>query len=61
MIAESAKPLALQSILFFVMAKMAGKTRLEAVTEFVNSPMCAAFGENLTVGNVYGLAKAGGY
>ena len=61
MITDRAKPMALQAILFFVLAKMAGKTRSEAVTEFVGSPMCRAFGETLTVSNVYGLAEAGGY
>lgn len=61
MIAEHAKPLALQAILYFVLAKMNGKTRSEAVADFIGSPMCREFGENLTVGNVYGLAEAGGY
>jgi hypothetical protein len=61
MIAESAKPLALQAILYFLMAKEAGKTRPEAVAAFVESDLCKAFGESLTVANVYGLASAGGY
>lgn len=61
MISENAKPLALQAILYFVMAKAEGKTRSEAVNAFIGSPMCLAFGDKLTVGNVYGLAEAGGY
>jgi hypothetical protein len=61
MITEAAKPLALQAILFFMLAKGDGKTRSEAVAEFIGSPMCRDFGDGLTVGNVYGLAEAGGY
>lgn len=61
LIPDHVKPLALQAILFFVMAKMAGKTRCDAVGEFIHSPMCEAFGDRFTVGNVYGLAEAGGY
>ena len=61
MITDHAKPLALQSILFFVLCKAQGKTRSEAISAFIGSPMCLAFGNGLTVGNVYGLAEAGGY
>lgn len=61
MITEQAKPLALQAILYFVMAKMDGKTRSEAVLAFVHSEICKEFGKDLTVANVYGLASAGGY
>jgi hypothetical protein len=61
LISERAKSLALQAILFFVMARAEGKSRSEAVSEFVESELCRAFGDTLTVGNVYGLAEAGGY
>ena len=61
MITDRAKPLALQAILYFTMAKSEGKTRSEAVADFVRSDLCKAFGENFTVGNVYGLAEAAGY
>ncbi len=61
MITEQAKPLALQAILYFVMARNDGLSRSEAVASFVGSPLCRAFGEKLTVGNVYGLAAAAGY
>lgn len=61
MITDRAKPLALQAILFFVMAKADGKTRLQAITEFCDGEVCRAFGDTLTVGNVYGLAFAAGY
>lgn len=61
LIPDRVKPLALQAILYFTMAKADGKTRSEAVEEFVGSEMCLAFGEKFTVGNVYGLAEAAGY
>lgn len=60
-ITDRAKPLALQAILYFVTAKITGKTRSEAVAEFIRSTLCKRFGPDLTVGNVYGLAAAGGY
>ncbi len=60
-ITDNAKPLALQAILYFTMAKMEGRTRSEAVAAFIGSEMCKAFGDALTVGNVYGLAEAAGY
>jgi hypothetical protein len=61
LIPAEAEPRALQAILFFVMAKAAGESRSEAVARFVGSPLCEAFGDRLTVGNVYGFAQAGGY
>jgi hypothetical protein len=61
MITNAAKPLALQAILYFVMAKTDGEGGSEAVQNFVNSNLCRAFGDKLTVGNVYGLASAAGY
>jgi hypothetical protein len=61
MIPPAVEPLALQAILFFVLAKAAGDSRSEAVSKFVGSPLCEAFGDRLTVGNVYGFAQAGGY
>lgn len=52
----------LQAILYFVLAKIDGKTRLEAITSFCDGELCRTmFNDNLTVGMVYGLAEAGGY
>ena len=61
MIPEQAKPLAVQAVLYFLMARMDGKTQLEAITDFIGSRLCQEFGENLTLANVYGLAAAAGY
>ncbi len=61
MISDNAKSLALQAILYFLMARNAGKTRYEAICEFSGSPSSLAFGKDLTVANVYGLAEAAGY
>ncbi len=61
MIGENAKSLALQAILYFLMARNDGKTRYEAISEFCGSELSMAFGSDLTVANVYGLATAAGY
>lgn len=55
------KSLALQSILFFILAYNDGKTRLEAITEYTKSEICLLFGPNLTVGAVYEMAERAGY
>jgi len=61
MVTDYAKPLALQAVLYFLMARLDGKTRPEAIADFIGSKLCQEFGENLTVANVYGLAAAAGY
>lgn len=60
MITERAKPLALQAILFFIVKRMSNNTREQAIKDFLKTEICKAFDE-LTVGNVYGLAEAAGY
>jgi hypothetical protein len=61
MITERARPLALQAILYFFMARTDGKSRAEAEAEFIGSELCRAFGDGLTLNNVDGLAAAAGY
>ena len=52
----------LQAIIYFVLAKIEGKTRLEAIQAFCDGELCRTmFNDRLTVGMVYGLAQAGGY
>lgn len=51
----------LQAILFFVLARIHGETRLEAVTRFTDGDLCKLGGAELTVGMVYGFAAAAGY
>ncbi len=51
----------LQSILFFMIAHIEGKTRLEAITKFTKTELCRLFGDTLTVGAVYEMATIGGY
>jgi hypothetical protein len=53
--------LVVQAVLYFLMARMANKTSSEAVADFVGSQLCRAFGNNLTVGDVYAMAEAAGY
>lgn len=51
-----------QAILYFVLAKIDGKTRLEAIQGFLDGELNRRyFNDRLTVGMVYGLAEAGGY
>lgn len=50
LIPENVKPLALQAILFFVLANIGGKTRSEAVAAFVGSALCRAFGDGFDRG-----------
>lgn len=58
---EQTRPVALQAILFFTLAFMAGESRSEAITRFIRTELCRSCGDKLTVGNVYGFATAGGY
>ncbi len=55
------KSIILQCVLYFTLAKMEGKSRLEAVTSFLQSNFKYQFSDNLTVGMVYAMAAAGGY
>jgi len=61
LIPDDVKPLALQAVIYFVLANINDEPRSEETQRFINSPMCKAFGDKLTFGNVCGLAEAGGY
>lgn len=50
-----------RSIVLFSIFKFCGLTRSEAVLRFLSTPTCVAFGDALTVGDVYSFAARGGY
>ena len=54
------KQLVTASAVYFALAKLNGWDRKRAIREFWDSPLCAGFGLELTVGDIWAFADAAG-